>query len=69
MSKFLDTQFSVTGIKNFDITTSYNQYDLVDFEYFTGDAKDPRNLTGLFAWFNIDDVNNLEFDVSGKVYR
>jgi phage-related protein len=69
MSKFLDTQFSVTGIKNFDITTSYNQYDLVDFEYFTGDAKDPKNLTGLFAWFNIDDVNNLEFDVSGKVYR
>jgi len=69
MSKFLDTQFSVTGIKNFDISSSYTKYDLVDFEYYTGDAKDPRNLSGLFAWFNIDDLNNLEFDVSGRVYK
>ena len=69
MSKFLDTQFSVTGIKNFITGSSYTKYDLVDFEYFTGDAKDPTNLSGLYAWFNLDDLNNLEFDASGKVYK
>ena len=69
MSKFLDTQFSITGIKDFDITSVYQKYDLIDFEYYTGDAKDPRNLSGLFAWFNVDNLNNLEIDVSGKVYK
>ena len=69
MSKFLDTQFSVTGIKNFTTGSSYTKYDLVDFEYFTGDAKDPTNLSGLYAWFNLDNLNNLEFDASGKVYK
>lgn len=69
MSKFLDTQFSVTGIKNFAIGDSYTKYDLVDFEYYTGDARDPRNLSGLYAWFNLDDLNNLEFDASGKIYK
>ena len=59
MSKFLDTQFSVTGIKNFTTGSSYTKYDLVDFEYFTGDAKDPTNLSGLYAWFNLDNLNNL----------
>jgi len=69
MSKFLDTQFSVTGIKNFTTGDSYTKYNLVDFEYFTGDAKDPRNLSGLYAWFNLDDLNNIEFDASGKIYK
>ncbi len=69
MSKFLDTQFSVTGIKNFITGDSYTKYNLVDFEYFTGDAKDPRNLSGLYAWFNLDDLNNIEFDASGKIYK
>ena len=36
MSKFLDTQFSISGIANFEIGDSYVQYNLVDFEYFTG---------------------------------
>ena len=31
MSKFLDTQFSISGIANFDIGDSYVQYNLVDF--------------------------------------
>ncbi|NDB54245.1 hypothetical protein EB169_00250, partial [archaeon] len=69
MSKFLDTQFSVTGMKNFITGNSYIKYDLVDFEYFTGDAIDPVNLSGLYAWFNLDNLNNLEFDASGKVYK
>lgn len=69
MSKFLDTQFSITGIKNFDIPTSYTSYDLVDFEYYTGDSASPLNLSGLYAWFNLDDLNNLEFDSSGKVSK
>jgi hypothetical protein len=68
MSKFLDTQFSITGIKDFDIGSSYSKYDLVDFEYFTGNFKDPLNLSGLYAWYNLDDLNNLEFDSSGRVY-
>lgn len=69
MSKFLDTQFSVTGIKDFDINTSYLKYDLVDFEYYTGNEITPLYLSGLYAWFNIDDLNNLEFDSSGRVYK
>ena len=69
MSKFLDTQFSVTGIKNFDSGISYSQYDLVDFEYYTGNAIYPKDLSGLFAWFNLDNLNNLEIDVSGKVFK
>jgi len=69
MSKFLDTQFSVSGIANFDIGDSYVQYNLVDFEYFTGNLKDPTNLSGLYAWFNLDDLNNLEFDASGRIYK
>lgn len=69
MSKFLDTQFSVTGIKNFDIAATYLQYDLVDFEYYTGDLKTPTNLSGLFAWYNLDSLNNLEFDSSGKISK
>jgi phage-related protein len=67
MSKFLDTQFSVTGIKNFYAGASYDQYDLVDFQYYTGNAIYPKDLSGLFAWFNLDNLNNLEFDSSGKI--
>ena len=69
MSKFLDTQFSITGIKNFETTNSYLKYDLVDFEYYTGDSASPINLSGLFAWFNLNDLNNLEFNSSGKIYK
>ena len=69
MSKFLDTQFSVTGIKNFDSGVSYSEYDLVDFQYSTGNAIYPKDLSGLFAWFNLDNLNNLEIDVSGKVFK
>ena len=69
MSKFLNTQFSVSGIADFDIGDSYIKYNLVDFEYFTGDLKDPLGLSGLYAWFNLDDLNNLEFDASGRVYK
>lgn len=67
MSKFLNTQFSVTGIKNFDINQSYEQYDLVDYEFHTGDSVYPTNLSGLYAWFNLDSLNNIEFDGSGKI--
>lgn len=69
MSKFLDTQFSVTGIKNFEITNSYDKYDLVDFEYYTGNELNPLHLSGLYAWFNVDDLNNLEVDSSGKISK
>ena len=68
MSKFLDTQFSVTGIKDFDISTSYIKYDLVDYQYYTGDGLYPTNVSGMFAWFNIDNLNNFTFDSSGKIY-
>lgn len=68
MSKFLNTQFSITGIKDFDLGSSYLKYDLVDFDYYTGNLKDPLNLSGLYAWYNLDDLNNLEFDPSGRVY-
>lgn len=68
MSKFLDTQFSITGIKNFDINSqSYDQYDLVDYEYFTGNSIYPTDLSGLFAWFNTDDFDNFESDSSGRI--
>jgi phage-related protein len=67
MSKFVDSQFSISGIKNFSLTTSYDQYDLVDFQYYTGNSSYPTNLSGLFAWFNLDNLNNLEFDGSGRV--
>lgn len=67
MSKFLDTQFSVTGIKNFEQGISYEKYDLVDFQYYTGNEIYPTNLSGLFAWFSLDNLNNLEFDSSGKI--
>lgn len=68
MSKFLDTQFSITGIKNFDINSqSYDQYDLVDYEYFTGNSVYPTDLSGLFAWFNTDSFNNFESDSSGRI--
>lgn len=67
MSKFIDSQFSVSGIKNFSLSTSYSQYDLVDFQYYTGNSSYPTNLSGLFAWFNLDNLNNIEFDGSGKV--
>jgi len=67
MSKFLNTQFSVTGIKNFDINQSYEQYDLVDYEFYTGNSIYPANLSGLYAWFNLDSLNNIEFDGSGKI--
>ena len=67
MSKFIDTQFSISGIKNFSLATSYDQYDLVDFQYYTGNSSYPTNLSGLFAWFNLDNLNNIEFDGSGRV--
>lgn len=67
MSKFIDSQFSISGIKNFNVSDSYNKYDLIDFQYYTGNSVYPENLSGLFAWFNIDDLNNLEFDGSGKI--
>lgn len=68
MSKFLDTQFSITGIKNFDINSqSYDEYDLVDYEYFTGNSVYPTDLSGLFAWFNTDSFNNFESDSSGRI--
>jgi phage-related protein len=67
MSKFLNTQFSVTGIKDFDINQSYDQYDLIDYEFYTGNSVYPVNLSGLYAWFNLDSLNNIEFDGSGKI--
>lgn len=69
MSKFLNTQFSVTGIKNFDISQSYEKYDLVDYEYYTGNSTYPANISGLYAWFNLDSLNNIEFDGSGKISK
>ena len=69
MSKFIDSQFSVSGIKNFSLPTSYNQYDLVDFQYHTGNSAYPANLSGLFAWFNLNNLNNLEFNSSGEINK
>lgn len=68
MSKFLDTQFSITGIKNFDVNSqSYLKYDLVDYEYYTGNSIFPTDISGLFAWFRTDDLNNFDFDSSGRI--
>ena len=67
MSEFLNTQFSITGIKDFDINQNYDQYDLVDYEFYTGNSVYPANLSGLYAWFNLDTLNNIEFDGSGKI--
>ena len=67
MSKFIDTQFSVSGIKDFSLSTSYDKYDLVDFQYYNGNSSYPTDLSGLFAWFNLDNLNNIEFDGSGRV--
>ena len=45
MSKFINTQFSVSGIKDFDVNNvSYEKYDLVDYQYYTGNGV---NLTGI----------------------
>lgn len=67
MSKFIDTQFSVSGIKDFYVSNTYEKYDLVDYQYFTGEACSPLNISGLFAWFNIDNLINVNFDGSGRV--
>lgn len=70
MSKFLDTQFSITGIKDFDVNSqSYDQYDLVDYQYYTGNSVYPTDLSGLYAWFKTDDLNNFEIDSSGRIYK
>ena len=70
MSKFIDTQFSISGIKNFDINSqSYTKYDLVDYQYYTGNSIYPTDLSGLFAWFNTDNLNNFEIDSSGRIYK
>lgn len=70
MSKFIDTQFSISGIKNFDINSqSYTEYDLVDYQYYTGNSIYPTDLSGLFAWFNTDNLNNFEIDSSGRIYK
>jgi phage-related protein len=65
--KFINTQLSVTGIKDFYTGNSYSKYDLVDYEYYTGNSVYPTDASGLFAWFNLDDENNLVYNVSGKV--
>ena len=60
MSKFLDTQFSISGIKDFRIDSQlYSKYDLVDYQYYTGDTAYPSDISGLFAWFKSDDLNNF----------
>lgn len=69
MSKFINSQFSVSGIKDFDISNSYEKYDLVDFQYYTGNEAYPENVSGLFAWFNLDDLNKIVFNSSGRVSR
>lgn len=68
MSKFINTQFSVSGIKDFDINNvSYEKYDLVDYQYYTGNGVNPVDISGLFAWFRTDDLNNFDFDASGRI--
>ena len=68
MSKFLDTQFSISGIKDFRIDSQlYSKYDLVDYQYYTGDTAYPSDISGLFAWFKSDDLNNFDIDPSGKI--
>ena len=68
MSKFLDTQFSITGIKDFRTDSQlYSKYDLVDYQYYTGNSLYPSDISGLFAWFKVDDLNNFDIDSSGKI--
>ena len=73
MSKFINTQFSVSGIKDFDVNNqSYEKYDLVDYQYYTGNSIYPTDVSGLFAWFKSDDLNNFKdkpflIDVSGNL--
>lgn len=68
MSKFLDTQFSITGIKDFRTDSElYSKYDLVDYQYYTGNTIYPSDISGLFAWFKSDDLNNFDIDSSGKI--
>ena len=68
MSKFINTQFSVSGIKDFDVNNvSYEKYDLVDYQYYTGNGVNPVDISGLFAWFRTDDLNNFDFDASGRI--
>lgn len=68
MSKFLDTQFSITGIKDFKTNSqSYSKYDLVDYQYYTGNAIYPTDISGLFAWFNVDNLDNFEINTSGQI--
>ena len=68
MSKFLDTQFSINGIKDFRIDSQlYSKYDLVDYQYYTGNTAYPSDISGLFAWFKSDDLNNFDIDPSGKI--
>ena len=69
MSKFINTQFSVSGIKDFSVNTTYSKYDLVDFQYYTGNSSHPENLSGLFAWFNVDTLENTLSDGSGRVSK
>lgn len=64
---FLETQLSITGIKEFDTGNSYEKYDLINFQYYTGNPIYPTDASGLFAWFNLDDSNNLIYNVSGQV--
>ena len=62
MSKFINTQFSVSGIKDFDVNNvSYEKYDLVDYQYYTGNGINPVDISGLFAWFKTDDLNVFDF--------
>ena len=68
MSKFINTQFSVSGIKDFDVNNqSYEKYDLVDYQYYTGNSVYPTDVSGLFAWFKSDDLNNFKYDFFDKI--
>jgi len=68
MSKFINTQFSVSGIKDFDVNNqSYEKYDLVDYQYYTGNSIYPTDVSGLFAWFKSDDLNNFKYDFFDKI--
>ena len=68
MSKFINTQFSVSGIKDFDVNNqSYEKYDLVDYQYYTGNSVYPTDVSGLFAWFKSDDLNNFKYDSFNKI--
>lgn len=68
MTGYLASQLSVENISLFNTGASYQKYDLVDYEYYTGNAIYPTGVgAGLFAWFNIDNRNNLAIDSSGYV--